>query len=420
MKTNNYLFWLLLSLSITARAQTSDTTPDNLAKKVVFIIVDGISADQLKAINTPYLDSIAREGSYTDAYVGGRAGAYSESPTISAVGYNSLLTGTWANKHNVWGNGIKEPNYHYPTIFKLYKDQNPAGQIGVFSSWLDNRTKLVGEGLPETGNIKVDYIFDGLEYDTINFPHDRQRNFMKLIDYTVADKTAETILQKAPDLSWVYLEFSDDIGHRFGDSKRFNAAVQFEDQLIGKIWKAVKKREKNHNEDWLLIITTDHGRTQKDGKGHGGQSNRERSAWIVMNSPKTNSYFKQEVPGIVDIAPSIASFMNIEVPREISLEWDGISLFDPVSVSNLQVVKEKKKLVLTWKSLARGTGKIYLSEKNNFKTGGSDNYILLKNVSLEDGRAEIPLSKISGDFAKLVLETEEGSLNTWYTNNQTN
>lgn len=420
MKKNIYLFWLLLSVSNMAMAQTSITPSNNLPKKVVFIIVDGISADQLKAIETPYLDSIAREGSYTDAYIGGQAGTYSETPTISAVGYNSLLTGTWANKHNVWGNSIKEPNYNYPTIFRLYKDQYPEGRIGVYSSWLDNRTKLVGENLPKTQNIKVNYSFDGLEHDSINFPHDTQRNFMKLIDYTVADKAAESILQNGPDLSWVYLEFSDDMGHGFGDSERFSAAVQFEDRLVGKIWKAVQKRQKNHNEDWLLIITTDHGRSLKDGKGHGGQSDRERSVWIVMNTPNTNTYFKQEIPGIVDIAPSIASFMNIDVPRNVSLEWDGVSLFDPVKVFDLQAVKEKKKLVLTWKSLAKGTGKIYISETNNFKTGGSDAYLFVKNVSLEDGRAEIPLRKISGDYAKLVLETEEGSLNTWYTNNQTN
>ena len=420
MKTNIYLIWFLLLLCMTAKAQKRTTPPDNLQKKVVFIIVDGISADQLKAIKTPYLDSIAKEGGYTDAYVGGRADTYSETPTISAVGYNSLLTGTWANKHNVWGNGIKKPNYNYPTIFRLYKDQYTEGHIGVYSSWLDNRTKLIGEGLPETGNIKVDYIFDGLEYDSINFPHDPQRNFMKLIDYTVADKAAESILQKGPDLSWVYLQFSDDMGHGFGDSERFHAAVEFEDRLVGKIWKAVQERQRDYKEDWLLIVTTDHGRSPKDGKGHGGQSDRERSVWIVMNKPNSNIYFKQEVPGIVDLVPSIASYMNIDVPREVSREWDGISLFDPVSAFNLQVVKEKKNLVLTWENLTDGTGKIYLSETNNFKIGETDNYRFMKNVALEDGRGEIPLKKISGDFAKIILETEEGSLNTWYTNNQTN
>ncbi|MDC6365658.1 MULTISPECIES: alkaline phosphatase family protein [Flavobacteriaceae] len=386
---------------------------DTLRKKVVFIIVDGISADQLKSANTPYLDSIGKEGGYSDAYVGGGKGTYSETPTISAVGYNSLLTGTWANKHNVWGNGIKAPNYRYPTVFRFYKDQNPNGTIGVFSSWLDNRTKLVGDGLEETNNIKVDYFFDGLEHDTINYPHDKQRNFMKLIDYTVADHASKTILEKAPDVSWVYLEFSDDVGHGFGDSDRFNAAIHFEDGLVGKIWQAIKKREQAYNEDWLLLVTTDHGRGPKDGKHHGGQSDRERSTWIVTNTKNTNTYFKNHTTGIVDLLPTMTDFMNIDVPLEIKREWDGVSLLKSVDAINLQAKKEKRNLVLTWRPLSEGEGNLYVSGTNNFNTGGQDVYKLLQTISLKSGKAVIPLRKIPKGFCKVVLETTNTVLNTW-------
>ena len=262
----------------------------------------------------------------------------------------------------------------------------------------------------------VDYSFDGLEYDSINFPHDSQRNFMKLIDYTVADKAAESILQKGPDLSWIYLEFSDDMGHGFGDSERFRAAVRFEDRLVGKIWKAVQKRQNNYNEDWLLIITTDHGRSQEDGKGHGGQSDRERSIWMVMNTPETNRYFKNEIPAMVDIAPTIASFLDLEVPQDIRYEWDGVSLIDPVDAISLKARKEDGKIFLTWQNFSGGKGKIYLTRTNNFKSGGSDTYSLLKEVSLADERAEIPLRKPQDQDYKIVLETPNSVLNTWLIN----
>ncbi|MFM2250343.1 MAG: hypothetical protein RLZZ358_1270, partial [Bacteroidota bacterium] len=72
-------------------------------KKVVFIILDGIPAQDLERVATPNLDQIASQGGYARAYSGGEAGGFSESPTISAVGYNTLLTGTWAHKHQVWG-----------------------------------------------------------------------------------------------------------------------------------------------------------------------------------------------------------------------------------------------------------------------------------------------------------------------------
>ena len=74
----------------------------------------------IEKVATPALDAIAKKGAFLHAYVGGEKGGYSQTPTISAVGYNSLLTGTWVNKHNVWDNDIAAPNYSYWYCFSIF------------------------------------------------------------------------------------------------------------------------------------------------------------------------------------------------------------------------------------------------------------------------------------------------------------
>lgn len=384
-------------------------------KKVVFIIVDGIAADMLKTNPTPRLDEIARAGAYSDAYVGGLKDGYSQTPTISAVGYNSLLTGVWANKHNVWGNGIKEPNYHYPTVFKIFKDARPHGKTAVFSTWTDNRTKLIGAGLPETENVQVDYAFDGFELDTLRFPHDIKREYIKNIDALVATEAARYIEQEAPDLSWVYLEYSDDMGHGFGDSPQLTAALKYEDSLIGRLYDAVKLREQNANEDWLFLVTTDHGRSAKDGKGHGGQSDRERSTWIVTNHTGTNTYFKNETPAIVDLLPTMTDFLELSVPAEIRSEWDGVSLIKPVDITQPKALLEDGVLKVSWKNLSGSKNPVRISASSThaFKTGGTDTYTHLGTVKSDRESFSYRLKKETDAPVKILIQTATTTLNTW-------
>lgn len=383
-------------------------------RKVVFIIADGISADVIEQHDFHNLTKIKESGSYIRAFQGGEKGDYSQSPTISAVGYNNVLTGVWFNKHNVPDNAITDPNYNYPTVFRLLKDAYPNKKIAIFSSWEDNRTKLLGEGLKETGKLKLDFAFDGYELDKDRFPHTHY-SFMNDIDALVAENAAQTIREEAPDLSWVYFQYTDDMGHRFGDSPEFLAAIQDMNRRVGTIWEAIEDREKSHNEEWLIIVTTDHGRDEGSGKGHGGQSDRQRSAWIFSNK-KLNESTPWRTASVVDILPSITSFLSIDIPKETLFELDGYSLISDLSVIDPKVNYFQDTLDITWIPNDSDDVKIWGSVTNNKKTGGEDTYTLLGTYPNSDGCAVIPINQKINSFYKIVIEGTNNSINRWFIN----
>lgn len=396
-------------LSCVQASDAKDETPKGL-----FIILDGISADVIEKLNPPALAEIAKEGGYTRAYVGGGAGTYSETPTISAVGYNSLLTGTWANKHNVWDNNIEDPNYHYKTIFSIAEEFNPQLHTAIFSTWTDNRTKLIGEDLAQTKNIKLDHKYDGLELDTAKYPHDDQSDYIHQIDEAVADEAARYVAEKGPDLSWVYLQYTDDMGHRHGDSEKFYNAIRMADKQVGRIWNAIKEREKNFDEDWLIVITTDHGRDSTSGKHHGGQSPRERLTWIYTNADSLNERFKQ-TPAVVDIMPSICNHMKISIPDDVMREVDGVPFIGPVDFSNLDVETRDGKIMLRWKSLSKdhdAEAEVFVALTNRFKEGGKDTYSKVGAVRIADEGFSFD-SPTGTNFLKVLVKGPHHTLNAW-------
>ena len=317
---------LMAQVTVADPGTSDDGVEVNTVPKTLFVVVDGIPADVIERVSTPGIDAVAARGSYQRAYVGGEIGMPTESPTVSAVGYMSLLTGTWSNKHNVRANYGIEPNYAFWDIFRVAKYQARAITTGLFSTWTDNRTILMGDGLEAAGGYKFDFVADGYENDPAFAPALDDVERIQAVDLHVTTLAAKTLLESAPDLSWVYLQHTDDIGHRDGDSPSMDFAVRWVDARVSELWGAVQARSQQFvGEDWLVIVTTDHGRTSSNGKGHGGQSDRERTIWIASNSPRMVSPAERSA-AIVDIYPTIVEHMRFDMPEEVAAQLDGQSL----------------------------------------------------------------------------------------------
>lgn len=404
MKLQRFFSLLLFLVVLNAGGKT---------RKAVYIILDGIPADQIERLRPPAVFEIASEGAYARAYTGGEVGGYSQTATISAIGYTNLLTATWYNKHNVGGNSGLKPNYNYWTLFRIAKEQRKPFTTGLYSSWTDNRTVLIGEGKPETGHLKIDHVRDGYDLDTVRFPHKPDDLHVFDYDEKVSREAARSIREDAPDMSWVYLWYTDDAAHLYGNGAFFDEYVRKADLQVARVWEAVKYREKNFDEEWMVVVTTDHGRVE-NGHGHGGQSERERTTWISTNV-KVNKHFGTPRLAIVDIAPSICRFMGFEVPRDVLWEQDGIPFVGNVDISNLRTRPYDNEVLLQWDCYdKKATATVYAAASNRYKEGKRDEWKELGTVEAGKREFRVDLGKLpESKFYKFVVATPGNHLNRW-------
>lgn len=383
-------------------------------RKVVYVVLDGIPADYIERVHPKYIYDIASQGGYARAYTGGEIGGYSQTPTISAIGYMNILTGTWMNKHNVDGNSNLSPNYNYWSLFRIAKEQKKDYTTAIFSGWTDNRTVLIGEGKKETDYLKIDYVFDGYDNDKANFPQKKDELQIFDIDSVVSKAAADCIRKDAPDLSWVYLWYTDSGFHIYGDGSFMDQYVNKTDELVGQIWEAVKYREKHFDEEWMIIVTTDHGRGES-GHHHGGQLARERSVWISTNCNQLNEQFRRPTLALVDILPSVCRFMGFDMPGEVAFEKDGISFYGATDIYNLTTHPYDNLVKLNWQSdKTDEEAVVYMSVTNHYKDGGKDQWMELGRVKATSGQFVVDLSKYpASKFYKFVVKTPNTILTRW-------
>ncbi len=201
--------------------------------------------------------------------------------------------------------------------------------------------------------------------------------------------------------------------HRSADSPKFYSAIEMMDDQIRRLWEAIQYRQKEFGEEWQIFVTTDHGRDSVTGRGHGGQSTRERSGWIVTNAKGLNEYFKKGTSSIADIMPTIAA-LDIKIPKEQLMEIDGQRLTGKLSAINLAASFRDNHLYLTWKPLIKkGMATISVAITNNFKTGGRDNYRFITRVPVIAGKLMIDASSFPATFYKVVIEMPDNMLTRW-------
>lgn len=233
-------------------------------RKVLLVGIDGLMFHRaIKSGRAKKLAELHRDSFFIETEV--------DMPTISGPSWSTLLTGQRQDVHKVIDNYFVNHNLQAAPDF-LTKALEKNNELITYAAagWpplidLDDVGPVIAAG------------------KHIRFARDGESNGYLKIDREVADHALQTLETIGPDLSFVYFCGVDEAGHAHGtiDAPYFDAIERI-DGYLNELYSVLLKRHQDLNENWLLVIVTDHG--HRDEGGHGGDSPQERASFILAHS----------------------------------------------------------------------------------------------------------------------------------------
>ena len=141
------------------------------------------------------------------------------------------------------------------------------------------------------------------------------------------------LLKEEEDLDLLFLNMDspDNNGHEFGfspDIPEYVDAVEAADDRVATILTALDERNKS-GEDWLVIITSDHGGGGKSIRAHSPSTLVDRTTFMLVMGGDTVPKEITNNPVVVDVAVTALTHMKIALPTGEN-ELDGrAAAFDP-------------------------------------------------------------------------------------------
>jgi predicted AlkP superfamily pyrophosphatase or phosphodiesterase len=282
-------------------AWAADATGPFNGKHVMIIGLDGCRPDALQAANTPNIKSLIQNGTTCyRVYAGGKPGTDTLQETVSAPGWATIVTGVWANKHHIITNDFKNANLKkvvngkivgYPHFFTRIKKACPNCFLASIVGWFEINDNLLSD--------------DDYRYS---------KGVIGASDVEVAQKSVELLRSnKNPDILFVQFNEIDSAGHHSEFSPKCRAylnAIEHTDRQIGTVLGALRQRPNYSKEDWLILVTTDHGGIEIK---HGGQTPEERTIFIVASGGGYPHCIVNEEWSQVTIPPTVFRHLGIHV-----------------------------------------------------------------------------------------------------------
>jgi hypothetical protein len=284
---NTTAVYLSLAVLISLLVGAAEAAPQ---RRLLIIGVDGCRPDALLVADTPNVDQLAADGASSFHSQTGDV-------PISGPGWSSMFTGVWRNKHGVADNSFAGARFDlYPIFFCRLKDQRPSAVTQSIVRWQPLKDNLITCA------------------DVSLYPPS---------DAAAAAEAARLLRETDPEALFVHLNAPDTAGHSVGfspDSSGYIAAIEGVDANIGVILDALRSRAAIDSEDWLVIVTTDHGGSGMD---HHADVPENRTTFLIVSGSSAARGEIEPPPGIVDVAATALEFLGVGVFPFPAWDLDG-------------------------------------------------------------------------------------------------
>ncbi|MFF5782880.1 alkaline phosphatase family protein [Streptomyces virginiae] len=275
--------------------------------KVLVIGIDGAVLDRVKVAAAPNLNGLMAQGltARSTLYAGPMAA------TSSGPGWSTIATGVWPDKHGVKDNSFIGKNYAaHPDFLTRIENAEPALNTYAAADWE-----------PVTSTDQNGPIFSSKVDKRLSLKGDRDG--YRTEDPKVAAAAAAELRDRNPDAAFVYLGEIDAAGHSYGAaSQQYLDTIARVDTLVGQLLTAVKNRPTYAQENWKILVSTDHGHT--DSGGHGGSTIQERGTFVIAKGPGIPAGSVRSDVRLVDVAATALAQVGVS-----GTGLDGVPLNAP-------------------------------------------------------------------------------------------
>lgn len=267
----------------------SSIAQDGVIKRVLIIGIDGCRPDALLAAETPRMDELWKGGAYSFR-------ARTDEISSSGPAWTAMLSGVWHQKHQVRDNDYEDPDLeHYPHFFHRIRQEKPELRTYSVVNWGPIHS-ILQEG-------------------------DATYTSRKISDALVAEEVASILEKEEVDVMFVQLDEVDGAGHRHDysvKSRKYLQAIERSDEQVGIMVDALHRRAQREMENWLIIISSDHGGSDFS---HGKNIPEHTTVFYIASGPGTLRGAITSEVGVVDVAVTALYYLGI--PAKASWDLDG-------------------------------------------------------------------------------------------------